>query len=77
MFDDFSLVDHEFDVFCGLPPFPFRCHEQPSKGLKRTMKTGLGFSGFSRVGWGLEAVQCAPQQQLLVVELCWEEEFTK
>ena len=25
-------------------------------------------------GKGLEAVQCAPQ--LLVVEVCWEEEFT-
>jgi len=43
------------------------------------MKKGLGFSWFQE--WGgkdldMEAVQCAPQQQLLVVEVRWEEEFT-
>ena len=37
------------------------------------------FHGFCFQEWGekgLAAVQCAPQQQLLVVEVRWEEEFT-
>ena len=46
--------------------------DEPSKGFKR----GLGFQGSSE--WGgkaLEVVQCTAQQ-LLVAEVCWEEEFS-
>ena len=42
------------------------------------MKRGWMFHGFCFQEWGekgLAAVQCAPQQQLLVVEVRWEEEF--
>jgi|Cyp1metagenome_2_1107374.scaffolds.fasta_scaffold39703_8 hypothetical protein len=41
------------------------------------MKRGSGVSWFRNIGGkGLEVVQCAPQHQLLVVEMCCEEEFT-